>query len=182
MAVGVRSSSSMWSSLRSISSRRRRISERLLAEVMTLIEERGPAGGGLARPGRLVGRADQTRHLHSAAVGEAAKFFASPTSPSGRYRLVALTTSADLFVHARDLFAGANPLKSVSCRHNCPHGSNEQIFGAKEQLPHEGQRDQEAEKAIRAARHKFIAGKQVLQLRGLTVNRERPLLRRRFQP
>jgi hypothetical protein len=52
MAVGVRSSSSMWSSLR----------------------------------------------------------FASPTSPSGRYRLVALTRSWDLFVCARDLFDGANAI------------------------------------------------------------------------
>ena len=35
-------------------------------------------------------------------------FFASPTSPSGRYRLVALTPSRDLFVHAKDLFVEAN--------------------------------------------------------------------------
>src|SRR6266487_3935874 len=57
MAVGC-SSSSMRSSLRSISSRRRRIRERLSAEVMTLNEtERGerpqPVDGGLARPGPL---------------------------------------------------------------------------------------------------------------------------------
>jgi hypothetical protein len=36
----------MWSSLRSISSRRRRISERWSSEVMTLTEERGPGRRG----------------------------------------------------------------------------------------------------------------------------------------
>jgi hypothetical protein len=106
MAVGVRSSSSTWSSLRSISSRRRRISERRSSEVMTLTEERGPAGGG-TRPARaLVGRADQTRPLYSAAVGEVCWFFASPTSPSGRYPLDRFDPV--LFVCARDLFDGAN--------------------------------------------------------------------------
>src|SRR6516225_8233017 len=104
MAVGVRSSSSMWSSLRSISSRRRRISERRLSEVMNSPKKGAPAGEGLARPGPLVGRADQTRPLYSAAVGEVCCFLCSP---SGRYRLVALTRSPDLFVHARDLLIEA---------------------------------------------------------------------------
>src|SRR6516164_7168211 len=110
MAVGVLSSSSTWSTLRSISSRRRRISERRSSEVMKLTEARGPGRRGWgAWPARaLVGRADQTRPLHSAAVGQVSWFFASPTSPSGRYRLVAQTTPADLFVHARNLFDGAN--------------------------------------------------------------------------
>jgi hypothetical protein len=44
----------------SISFRRRRISERLLVEVMTLIEERGPGrrGWGACLARALVGRAD----------------------------------------------------------------------------------------------------------------------------
>src|SRR6516225_10460372 len=110
MAVGVLSSSSTWSTLRSISSRRRRISERRSSEVMKLTEARGPGRRGWgAWPARaLVGRADQTRPLHSAAVGQVSWFFASPTSPSGRYRLVAQTTPADLFVQDRNLFDGAN--------------------------------------------------------------------------
>src|SRR6516165_9109407 len=90
MAAGTRSSSSTWSSLRSISSRRRRIRERLLSEVKNSPKNEAPAGGG--RGGALgwglrVGRADRSRPLHSAAVGQVCWFFASPTSPSGRYRL-----------------------------------------------------------------------------------------------
>jgi hypothetical protein len=49
----------------------------------------------------------RTRPLHSAAVGEVWWFFASLRSPSGRYRLVALTPSADLFICAKDLFVEA---------------------------------------------------------------------------
>jgi len=47
MAAGVRSSSRTWSSLRSISSRRRRTSESLLSEVIDFAasEEEAPAGG-----------------------------------------------------------------------------------------------------------------------------------------
>src|SRR5215467_3428221 len=47
MAAGVRNSSRTWSSLRSISSRRRRTSERLLSKVIdfTASEEEAPAGG-----------------------------------------------------------------------------------------------------------------------------------------
>src|SRR6516162_4935459 len=66
MAVGIRSSSTMRSSLRSISSRRRRISKRLLSEVKNSPKNEAPAGGG--RGGALgwglrVGRADQSRPL-----------------------------------------------------------------------------------------------------------------------
>jgi hypothetical protein len=73
MAVGVRSSSSMWSSLRSISSRRRRISERRSSEVMTSPQQEALAGG--ACPARaLVGRAELNSALHSAVVGEVCCF------------------------------------------------------------------------------------------------------------
>jgi hypothetical protein len=64
--------------------------------------------GGLSGQG-LVSRADRIRPLHSAVVGEVCLFFASSTSPSGRYRLVAMTPSRDLFVCAKDLFFGAKP-------------------------------------------------------------------------
>src|SRR5262245_18359847 len=106
----VRSSSSMWSSLRSISSRRWRIRERLLSEVMTSRHGRKrpqPGGWGACQAGASVGRADRTRPLHSAAVGEVCWFFASPTSPSVRYRLVALPTSGHLFIRAKHLFVDA---------------------------------------------------------------------------
>src|SRR6516162_4781935 len=108
--LSVRSSSSLWSSLRSISSRRRRIRERLLSEVMTSQHRRRrpqPGGWGACQAGAAVSRADRTRPLHSAAVGEVCWFFASSTSPSGRYRLVALPTPGDLFIRAKDLFAFA---------------------------------------------------------------------------
>src|SRR5215471_21722603 len=61
----------------------------------TASEETGPSrrGMGACQAGASVSRADRTRPLHSAAVGEVCWFFASPTSPSGRYRLVALPTS-----------------------------------------------------------------------------------------
>ena len=73
MAVGVRSSSSMWSSLRSISSRRRRISERRSSELMTSPQQEALAGG--ACPARaLVGRAELNSALHSAVVGEVCCF------------------------------------------------------------------------------------------------------------
>src|SRR5262249_52335341 len=106
----VRASSSRWSSLRSISSRRRRIRERLLSEVMTSQHRRKrpqPGGWGACQAGAAVSRADRTRPLHSAAVGGGGWFFASPTSPFGRYRLVALLTSGDLFIHAKYLFVDA---------------------------------------------------------------------------
>ena len=109
-ACGVRSSSSTWSSLRSISSRRRRIRERLLSEVMTSQHRRRrpqPGGRGACHAGAAVSRADRPRPLHSAAVGEVCWFFASSTSPSGRYRLVASPTSGDLFVCAKHLLAEA---------------------------------------------------------------------------
>src|SRR5262245_66323285 len=59
---------------------------------------------GACQAGASVSRADRTRPLHSAAVGEVCWFFASPTSPSGRYRLVALPTPGDLLICAKDLF------------------------------------------------------------------------------
>jgi|SRR6516162_507497 len=52
MAAGTRSSSNMWSSLRSISSRRRRISERLLAAAMNSPKEEAPAFGAGGEPSR----------------------------------------------------------------------------------------------------------------------------------
>src|SRR5262249_17461452 len=84
---GVRSSSSTWSSLRSISSRRRRIRERPLAEVMTSQHRRKrpqPEGRGACQARASVSGADRTRPLHSAAVGEVCWFFASPTSSLSR--------------------------------------------------------------------------------------------------
>ena len=72
MAVGVRSSSIMQSSFRSISSRRRKIRERLSSEVMTTARKRPHhPGWGTSEDGASVGRADQTfGPLHSAMVGE----------------------------------------------------------------------------------------------------------------
>src|SRR5262245_59507464 len=128
MAVGVlrvRSSSSMWSSLRSISSRRRRIKERLLSGVMTSQHRRKrpqPEGMGACQAGASVSRADRTRPLHSAAVGEVCWFFASPTSPSGRYRLVALPTSGDLFICAKDLFVDATTVWANRSRKEADKG------------------------------------------------------------
>ena len=108
MAVGVRSSSSMWSSLRSISSRRRRISERRSSEVMTLIEERGPGRRGAYPAGGFSWQSRSKLGLFTLRWWEkCAVSFASSTSPSGRYRLVALTRSRDLFVCARNLLIEA---------------------------------------------------------------------------
>jgi hypothetical protein len=87
MAVGLRSSSSMWSSLRSISSRRRRISKRRSLEAMDSPERRkdkAPAttsGEGLSWQSRL----NSASSLCGG--GRRCSFFASHTSPSGRYRL-----------------------------------------------------------------------------------------------
>src|SRR6516164_9234719 len=114
MAAGVlrvRSSSSMWSSLRSISSRRRRISERLSSEVMTSQHRRkqAPAGGdgGHARPGPQLAERIELGLFTLRRWEKCAGFFASPTSPSGRYRLVALPTPGDLLICAKDLFVDA---------------------------------------------------------------------------
>jgi hypothetical protein len=48
-------------------------------------------------------------------VKEVCLFFASPTSPLGRYRLVILTPSPDLFISAKDLLieAMAGPMASI---------------------------------------------------------------------
>src|SRR5262249_18722450 len=104
MAVGVRSSSSMRSSLRSISSRRWRIRERLLSEVINHRNARKrPQPPLLARA--LVSRAYRSRSL---LCGKCALFFASPTSPSeDRYRLVALPPALDLLLRAKHLFVAA---------------------------------------------------------------------------
>jgi len=76
---------------------------------LALTEGRGPGRWDGGRDdGGPVCRADRTRPLHSAAVAEVCVFFAFPTSPSGRYRLVALTPPRDLFVDAKDLFVEAN--------------------------------------------------------------------------
>src|SRR5262249_55565831 len=82
----VRSSCSMRSSLRSISSRRRTISERLLSEVMTSQHRRmrpQPQRIGGMPAGASVSRADRTRPHHSAAVGEVCWFFARARTAGG---------------------------------------------------------------------------------------------------
>src|SRR5262249_28524032 len=93
MAVGelrVRSSSSMRSSLRSISSRRRRIRERLLAEVI---------GKGPSRcwPGQV------------SRAGLTSRYSALPLCITGRAKhlLIAWPTAEDLFIYAKDLFIAA---------------------------------------------------------------------------
>ena len=72
MALGVRSSSSMRSSLRSIPSRRRRIRERLLSEVKNSPKNEAPAGGGGGVP--WAGAFELAEQIdlgpRSAAVGE----------------------------------------------------------------------------------------------------------------
>jgi hypothetical protein len=74
-------------------------------------EERGP--GHHFRPGpSWQSRSNSASSLCGG--GRRCYFFASPTSPSGRYRLVALTSSWDLFVHAKDLFDGAIGLTMAS--------------------------------------------------------------------
>src|SRR6516164_6710324 len=111
MAVGVCSSSIMRSSLRSISSRRRRISERVSSEVMAEPQGRGPilrlggCGWGLKLAERI-----KTRPSSLCSGGRSVLCsLLLPTSPSGRYPLVALTLSGDLFVHAKHLFIAAKP-------------------------------------------------------------------------
>jgi hypothetical protein len=93
MAVGIRSSSTMRSSLRSVSSRRRRTSERLLSEVIdfTASEEEAPAGGlGHAWLGpQLAERIEFD--LFTLRRWE---------SPSGRYRLSRSNPPTDLFICA----------------------------------------------------------------------------------
>jgi hypothetical protein len=64
--------------------------------------------------------------------------FASPTSPSGRYRLVALTRFWDLFVCARNLFDEAMQSSLSLCQHNSRYGSDEQMFGAEQQVLYRG--------------------------------------------
>jgi len=106
--MGLRSSSSMWSSLRSISSRRRSISKRLLAEVMA--DEEGPILrlGGWVRMGPKW-QSGLNSALFALRVGEALEETHSSLSHIVRpYPLVALTPSWDLFVHAKDLFVEAN--------------------------------------------------------------------------
>src|SRR6516164_11765515 len=107
MALGVRSSSSMRSSLRSISSRRRRIRERLLSKVKNSPKNEAPAGGGWgwgACPARAFELAEQNNlGPRSAAVGEVCLVFASLTSPSGPMSLSRFDPSLGLLVHARDL-------------------------------------------------------------------------------
>jgi|SRR5262245_39385700 len=73
-------------------------------------KEAPSSGWGASEGGASVSRADQTRPLHSAVVGEVCCSLLLPTSPSGRYRLVALSPSKDLFFRARDLFVRAKPL------------------------------------------------------------------------
>src|SRR6516225_6796952 len=94
-ACGVRSSSSTWSSLRSISSRRRRIRERLLSEVMNSPKEEAPAFGAGGEPSR----------------GKLAVRIDGPSRPAASRRaecfLVASPTSGDLFVCAKHLLAEA---------------------------------------------------------------------------
>jgi|SRR5262249_9388333 len=104
MAAGVlrvRSSCSTSSSLRSISSMRRKIGERLLAEVMAhRIEHRkeeAPATTFWLGP-KLVDR--------PLCVGECQEALSLPR-PRAEYCLVALTSFGDLFICAKDLFVEA---------------------------------------------------------------------------
>jgi hypothetical protein len=101
----------MRSSLRSISSRRRRISERLLAAVMNSPREEAPAGGDGGHD-RLGPKLAEQINLGpcSAAVGETSEETHSFLSHHrlDRYRLVALTRLWVLLVHARELSSDAN--------------------------------------------------------------------------
>src|SRR5262249_32437778 len=71
---------------------------------------------GACQAGASVSRADRTRPLHSAAVGGGGWVFSSPTTPSGRYRLVALPTPGDLLICAKDLFVDATAVWAATPR------------------------------------------------------------------
>jgi hypothetical protein len=58
--------------------------------------------------------AEQTDLGLSAVVAEVCWFFASPTSPSDRYRLVALALSWVLFISAKDLLIEAMAARKAS--------------------------------------------------------------------
>ena len=129
MAVGVCSSSIMRSSLRSISSRRRRISERVSSEVMAEPQGRGPilrlggCGWGLKLAERI-----KTRPSSLCSGGRSVLCsLLLPTSPSGRYPLVALTLSGDLFLFAKHLFVAEGRAP--------PHEANRQHKGRVPWLP-----------------------------------------------
>jgi len=66
-----------------------------------------PGGWGHARPGPQSAERIELGLFTLRRWKKCASFFASPTSPSGRYRLVALPTSGDLFIRAKDLFVDA---------------------------------------------------------------------------
>src|SRR5262245_11167452 len=101
MAVGIRSSSTMRSSLRSISSRRRRISERLLSEVITSQHRRKrprPEGGwGQASRGHLAERIGNVELNPPRSALLCRPYVVSNAS------LVAQDPVRDLFVSAKDL-------------------------------------------------------------------------------
>src|SRR6516225_2799724 len=106
MAAGTRSSSSTWSSLRSISSRRRRIRERLLSEVKNSPKNEAPAGGG--RGGTLgwglrVGRADQSRPLLCGGGGSVLVLLLHPHRLRAKRPLGRFATILGL-VHLRQIF------------------------------------------------------------------------------
>jgi hypothetical protein len=98
------------------------------------------------------------RTSNSFVGGRAFQPLAQPTgggrSPNGHpffggFRfLVASPSARDLFVSARDLFLGAmRSTKHYQPIHEGPtrqFGGDEQMFGEKQQIPHEGHSDQEA--------------------------------------
>src|SRR5262252_6133036 len=100
MAVGIRSSSSMRSSLRSISSRRRRIRERLLSEVTSQHRSKRPrpeGGWGACQPGPLAERIGNVE-LNPSRFALLCRPYVGPNAS-----LVAQDPVRDLFVSAKYL-------------------------------------------------------------------------------
>src|SRR5215510_13793208 len=108
MAVGVRSSSNMRSSLRSISSKRRRIRERLSAgEVMSSPHRSNEAPATTSSQGPSWQSGIELGLFTLRWWKKCACSLASPTSPQADAPYVGLTPPADLFVCAKDLFLEA---------------------------------------------------------------------------
>src|SRR5262249_37644059 len=105
MAVGVCNSSCIRSSLRSISSRRRRISERLSSEVMALtgMKRPRPVGWGLAEPGPQLAERIKLS-LFTLRWWEKVLVLCFFHITFGLISLSRSDPSWDLFVHAKDLF------------------------------------------------------------------------------
>src|SRR5262249_13040964 len=147
MAAGVRSSSSTWSSLRSISSRRRRISERLLSEVMTSQHwskrPRLEGGWGACQPGPLAERIGnvELNPLRSALL---CRPYVGPNAS-----LVAQDPVRDLFVSAKDFFVEANG----------PHGAIATSFHSDRARPG---RSEQSVLSFVASRSSFLIGELLL--------------------